>query len=443
MTNAYFIQNVTIINEGLSAEGSLFVKDGIIARIYKQGEPVEIPAGCTAIDATGLWLLPGVIDTHVHFREPGATHKADIASETRAAAAGGVTSFIDLPNTVPATTTIDLVRKKMARAAEVSLINYSFYLGATNENIDEIKRIDPREIGGVKLFMGSSTGNMLVNDERMLAALFAESPVLIAAHCEDEATIQRNLADYKARYGDTMTTRFHPLIRTEEACMRSTEYAMQLATKYNARLHVLHLTTAKETTLFSKDSKITAEACIPHLWFCDDAYERLGNFVKCNPAIKTAADREALRSAVNKGIITTIGTDHAPHTRDEKQQPFLTAPSGMPSIQFGLPLMLELCRKGVFTPEIIVERMCHAPAMLYGIEQRGFIREGYYADLALVNPAQPWAITNDLVLSKCGWTPYHEIPVNTCVTHTFVNGNLIFEDGKIHEQYKGKKLTFA
>ncbi|MDR3350368.1 MAG: dihydroorotase [Prevotellaceae bacterium] len=436
-----FIRNATIINEGLSMEGSLFVSGGLIQGIYPSGNAPEIPAGATVIDAAGQWLLPGVIDTHVHFREPGATHKADIASETRAAAAGGVTSFIDMPNNTPATTTLELVEEKCRRAAATSLLNYSFYLGATNSNLSEIRRINPAEVGGVKLFLGSSTGNMLVDDESAIAAIFAESPVLTAVHCEDDRLIRQNLDALVARYGEALPADMHPRIRTAEACLRSTERVMRLATRYRAAVHILHVSTVLECTLFSRGSAITAEACVPHLWFDDTACARLAHFVKCNPAIKGA--REYLRLAVADGCIATIATDHAPHTRSEKQQPYLQAPSGMPSVQYALPLMLELCRDNIFTPEIVVERMCHAPAKLFKIARRGFIREGYYADLTLVHPHREWRITDATVLSKCGWTPYAGTTVHTQVTHTFVNGEPVFVNGQINAAAKGQRLRFT
>jgi dihydroorotase len=394
------------------------------------------------IDATGKWVLPGVIDTHVHFREPGATHKADIASETVAAAAGGVTSFIDMPNTLPPATTIEAVEEKYRRAADTSLLNYSFYLGASHDNLAEIRRMDTRRIGGVKLFLGSSTGRLLVNDDYALSALFAESPALIAAHCEDEDILQRNMAAFRAQYGSALTSVHHPLIRSEEACLRSTERAMMLATKYGARLHVLHISTAREAALFTGSGAMTAEACIPHLWFYDEAYDRLQHFVKCNPAVKTLADRDALRKAVAEGRLTTIATDHAPHTRDEKQQPYLSAPSGMPSIQYALPLMLKLCRSRVFTPETIVERMCHAPARLFKIDRRGFLRAGYHADVTIVDPACPQTITHASVRSKCGWTPYDGVTVGATVTHTFINGKPVFEYGRIKNDIRGIALAF-
>lgn len=438
-----FIRNATVINEGLSVQGSIFVRDGLIHRIYAATESPGIPAGCTVIDASGQWLLPGVIDTHVHFREPGATYKACIASETRAAAAGGVTSFIDMPNNTPATTTLELLEEKCRRAAAVSLLNYSFYLGATNDNLGEIKRINPSEVGGVKVFLGSSTGNMLVDEDKMLPAIFAESPVLTALHCEDDFIIRRNLDALTAKHGETLHAGMHPRIRTVEACLRSTERVIALASRYRAAAHILHVTTAGECTLFSPDAAITAEACIPHLWFDDTAYAQRQNFVKCNPAVKTTADREALRRAVAGGRIATIATDHAPHTRSEKQQPYLHAPSGMPSVQYALPLMLELCRSNIFTPGMVVERMCHAPARLFKIARRGFIREGYHADLTLVHPGREWCITDATVLSKCGWTPYAGTTVHAQVTCTIVNGVPVFANGAVNDAVKGQRLLFT
>ncbi|MDR3134449.1 MAG: dihydroorotase [Prevotellaceae bacterium] len=440
---SFLIRDATIINEGQSVKGSLFVGDGKIQRIYPAGALPEIAGGSTVIDATGQWLLPGVIDTHVHFREPGATHKGDIASETRAAAAGGVTSFIDMPNNTPAATTLELLEEKCRRAAGASLLNYSFYLGATNDNLGEIKRIPPEKVGGVKLFLGSSTGNMLVEDEKTIAAIFAESPVLTALHCEDDLIIRRNLNALVVQHGEALHAGMHPHIRTAEACLRSTERVMALASKYRAAVHILHVSTAEECALFSPGAAITAEACVPHLWFDDTAYAHWQNFVKCNPAVKTAADREALRRAVANGCIATIATDHAPHTRSEKQLPYLQAPSGMPSVQYALPLMLELCREKIFTPEMVVERMCHAPARLFGIARRGFIREGYQADLVLVHPNREWRITDATVQSKCGWTPYAGTTVHAQVTHTFVNGEPAFVNGQIHDAAKGQRLLFT
>ncbi|MDR2361578.1 MAG: dihydroorotase [Prevotellaceae bacterium] len=444
MNDTYYIHNARILNEGLSIQGGLFIADGLIQDVYPTAPPPPLlPAGCTIIDATGKWVLPGVIDTHVHFREPGAMHKADIASETGAAAAGGVTSFIDMPNTSPPATTIEVVEEKYHRAAAASLLNYSFYLGAAHDNLSEIRRMDTRRIAAVKLFLGSSTGPLLLNDDYALSALFAESPALIAAHCEDEDILQRNMAIFRAQYGNALTSAHHPLIRSEEACLRSTERAMRLAAKYGARLHVLHITTAREAALFTGSGAITAEACIPHLWFYDEAYDRLQHLVKCNPAVKTRADRDALRKAVAEGRLSTIATDHAPHTRNEKQQPYLTAPSGTPSIQYALPLMLELCRSRLFTPETVVERMCHAPAQLFKIDRRGFLRAGYHADITLVDPDCPQTITHADVRSKCGWTPYDGVTVNVTVTHTFVNGKLVFEYGRIKNDAKGTPLAFC
>jgi dihydroorotase len=444
MSKQYFIYNATIINEGLSTQGSLFIADGLIRQVFVDGQgPTPLPADCTVIDASGQWLLPGVIDTHVHFRQPGATHKADIASETRAALAGGVTSFMDMPNNTPPAISLESIEEKCRMAEKTSLINYSFYIGATNDNMTEIRRLNPKTVCGVKLFLGASTGNMLVDAPQALDALFAESPVLVAAHCEDETIIRQQAAYYASRYGNELTARFHPLIRTEEACLRSTEQALTRAARYQTSLHVLHVTTARELSLFPAGGQITAEACLPHLWFCDEDYDTLQNFVKCNPAIKTAGDRQALRTAVANGRITTIGSDHAPHTRAEKQQPYLMAPSGMPSLQYSLPLLLELCRKGIISRETLVERMCHAPARLFGIDRRGFIRQGYHADLVLLHPNKPWRISHETVRSKCGWTPYHGTKVHAQVSHTFVNGVPVYAHGHINDTPHGTRLLFA
>ncbi len=359
------IINATIINENEQFIGGVVIDDDSISSVFK-GRPPFSPEG-EIIDAAGKWLLPGVIDDHVHFRDPGATAKADIATESMAAVAGGVTSFMDMPNNTPPASTLSLLERKYEHAAAVSLANYSFYLGATNENLSEIKKINPREVCGVKLFMGSSTGNMLVDNEKILSAIFAESPVLIAAHCEDEDIIRTNLEWFKTRYGDNLTAAFHPLIRSEEACMRSTAKAVDLALKYTGRLHILHLTTAKEVNNFPSEQYISGEICPHHLWFCDDDYERSGNLIKCNPAIKTADDREALRKAIHNNTITVIGSDHAPHLWEEKQQAYLQAPSGIPMIQHTLPAMLELCRRNIFTVEQVIEHLCHAPAKAFGM----------------------------------------------------------------------------
>ncbi len=434
------IINATVINENEKYIGGVVIEGERIKQVFKGAAPTGMDG--EVIDASGLWLLPGVIDDQVHFREPGATQKADISSESRAAVAGGVTSFMDMPNNNPPATTLSQLEEKYIRAAETSLANYSFYLGATNENIAEIKRLNPQEVCGVKVFMGSSTGNMLVDNEKTLQAVFAESPVLIATHCEDEQIIREQLERFQQRYGENIPASCHPLIRNTEACMRSTAKAIDLALRYTSRLHVLHLTTAREAQNFPTEEYITGEVCVHHLWFCDEDYARLGNLIKCNPAIKSADDREALRKAVYKGTIAVVASDHAPHLWSEKQQAYLQAPSGLPLVQHTLPAMLELCRRNIFTPELVVERMCHAPARVFNIRQRGFIREGYFADLVLVNPNAPFTVNKDNILYKCGWSPYEGESFHARVTHTFVNGSLVFNDGVADDSKKGQQLLF-
>lgn len=445
---AVFIHNATIVNENRTFIGSVLLENEFIKAVFEAGEPVEIPARCVEIDASGLLLLPGVIDDQVHFREPGLTHKGDIYSESRAAVAGGVTSFMDMPNTKPQTTTIELLEEKYALGSEKSFANYSFFMGATNENLEELKKIDARKVSGVKLFMGSSTGNMLVDDEQSLSAIFAEVPVLIAAHCEDETTIQRNIAHYKSLLGDEIPVEYHPFIRSAEACYKSSSKAVALAQKYNARLHVLHLSTACEMELFRNDvplreKRITAEVCVHHLWFSDEDYITYGNKIKWNPAIKTKSDREALIEAVNNNTIDIVATDHAPHLWAEKEGTVFQAASGGPLVQHSLAAMLQLAKKGVFTLEKIVEKMCHAPADLFGIEKRGYIREGYYADLVLVNPDNPWTVSKENILYKCGWSPLEGATFDASVQTTFVNGRKVYDKGVFDENARGKRLEFA
>ncbi len=441
------IKNATIVNEGKSFTGAVVV-DGEFIRSVIVGS--EIPEGLKfdkIIDATGLLLIPGVIDDQVHFRDPGLTHKADISSESRAAVAGGVTSFMDMPNTMPLSTTIEVLEDKYLIGAEKSLANYSFYMGATNNNIDELKKINAREVCGVKVFMGSSTGNMLVDNTETLSRIFAEIPMLIATHCEDEEMIQRNKAIYKAQYGDNLPLKFHPLIRDAEACYKSSSFAVELATKYNARLHVLHLSTAKEMSLFSnqlqlKDKKITAEVCVHHLWFSDQDYEKYGNKIKWNPAIKSIADREALIQALNDDLLDVVATDHAPHLLREKEGNCLKAASGGPLIQYSLVTMLEMVRQGLFSIEQVVRKMCHAPADLFRVHQRGYIKAGYYADLVLVNPNKATQVLPENILSKCGWSPFEGMTFSHCIEKTWVNGNLVYNDGKVDASIRGKRLIF-
>ena len=434
------ITNCTVINEGERFAGGVVIAGERIQQLFK-GRP-DFPLEGEVIDAGGKWLIPGLIDGHVHFREPGATHKADIASESLAAVAGGVTSFMDMPNNTPPIVSLSLLEEKFARAAEVSLANYSFYLGADNSNINEIKKIDPRHVCGLKVFMGSSTGNMLVDDNKSLSAIFAESPVLIALHCEEESIIRSNLEQFKQKYGEAVSAKFHPLIRSEEACMRSTARAVELALRYQSRLHILHLTTAKEMENFPTEEYISGEICTHHLWFSDEDYTALGNLIKCNPAIKTANDRAALRHAILSGKIRSVASDHAPHLWEEKQLPYLQAPSGLPSVQHTLQVMLDLCHGAGFSPEQVVECLCHGPAKAFGVQQRGFIKEGYYADLVLVDPDTAYTVNKTNILYKCGWSPFEGVTFRSRVTHTFVNGHLVWNNGKVDESKKGQRLIF-
>ena len=446
----YFIKNATLVNEGQTFVASVFVSDGKIVKIFREGEPFEAGSS-TVIDATGKYLIPGIIDEHVHFREPGLTQKADIYTESRAAVAGGVTSFMDMPNTVPQTTTQELLQQKFDIAAEKSLANYSFYLGATNDNMTEVVKTDPKRVCGIKLFMGSSTGNMLVDKNEVLVKLFRESPCLVAAHCEDEQTIHENTVrckDLIAKGEVIPDASIHPFIRTMEACYKSSFKAVDMAEKFGARLHVMHISTKRELSLFRndiplKDKKITAETCPHYLWFTDHDYEAKSFAIKCNPAIKASWDRNALRQALKEGLIDTIGTDHAPHLREEKfTDDYFTSKSGFPSIQHTLELMAELTREGCIDWPLLVQLMCHNPAVLYRIDRRGFIREGYHADLVLVDPQASHLIKDAFEHTKCGWTPYDGVSVNAQVTHTFVNGNLVYEKGLFHELDRGERLIF-
>ena len=447
----YYIKNANIVNEGVCVEANVLVSDGIIAKIVKSGEICDY-GNAQVIDARGKYLIPGVIDEHVHFREPGMTAKADIYSESRAAVAGGVTSYMEMPNTVPQTTTQALLQEKFDLAAEKSLANYSFYIGATNDNLNEIVKTDPEKVCGVKLFMGSSTGNMLVDKDSVLETLFKESPCLIAAHCEDEDIIKRNTQQYKElaeKHEVIANATIHPLVRTSEACYKSSSKAVELAAKTGARLHIMHISTREELSLFQSNiplasKKITAETCPHYLLFDSHDYDRLGFAIKCNPAVKSAEDRLSLWQAVREGRVDTIGSDHAPHLRNEKfTDSYFTAKSGFPSIQHNLPLMVsQYLQKGIKMAELVT-LMCHNPAILYRIDRRGFIREGYFADLVLVDVNVNKLITNEEVCYKCGWTPYDGTAVHAQVTHTFVNGNLVYENGLFHEKSRGQRLSFT
>ena len=447
----YYIKNANIVNEGVCVEANVLVSDGKIAKIVQKGDVFDY-GNANVIDARGKYLIPGVIDEHVHFREPGMTAKADIFSESRAAVAGGVTSYMEMPNTVPQTTTQALLQEKFDLAAEKSLANYSFYIGATNNNLDEIVKTDPEKVCGVKLFMGSSTGNMLVDKNSVLETLFKESPCLIAAHCEDEDIIKRNTQHYKElaeKHEMIANAAIHPLVRTSEACYKSSSKAVELAAKTGARLHIMHISTREELSLFKSNiplssKKITAETCPHYLLFDSHDYDRLGFAIKCNPAVKSAEDKLSLWQAVREGRIDTIGSDHAPHLRNEKfTDSYFTAKSGFPSIQHNLPLMVsQYLQKGIKMAELVT-LMCHNPAILYRIDRRGFIREGYFADLVLVDVNVNKLITNEEVCYKCGWTPYDGTAVHAQVTHTFVNGNLVYENGLFHEESRGQRLSFT
>lgn len=440
------IHNAVIVNEGKQFAGSVVIDNGIIREVLEEGKQPS-QACDEEVDAKGCYLIPGVIDDHVHFRDPGLTHKADMASETAAAAAGGVTSFMDMPNCNPQTTTLEALNAKFEDAATKCVVNYSFYFGATNNNVHVLKELDKTRVCGVKLFMGASTGNMLVDRMEALRKIFSEAGILIATHCEDQNTIRENTERFRQEYGEDPDITCHPLIRSEEACYRSSALAVQLAKETNARLHVLHVSTARELELFEdkplSEKRITAEACVSHLFFCDEDYQTLGARIKCNPSIKTRADRDALRGALSTNRIDVVGTDHAPHLLTEKQGGALKAVSGMPSIQFSLVSLFELVHEGVLTVEQLVQKMCHAPAELYQIEKRGYIRPGYWADLVLVNPNKEWTLTSDCIQSKCGWSPMEGCHFHAQVEKTFVNGVLAYADGKVNTSNRGQALVFA
>jgi dihydroorotase len=444
--SAILIKNATIINEKRSLQKDILINDEIISSIGL-ADHFTIPTGTKIIDATGLLLIPGVIDDQVHFREPGLTHKGDIYSESRAAVAGGVTSYMDMPNTIPQTVTIKILNEKYRIGSENSFANYSFYLGATNSNIDDVVNVDKSQVCGIKLFMGSSTGNMLVDNESTLKELFSKTPLLITAHCEDETTIRKNSEFYMKKYGDEVPVKMHPFIRSREACFRSSSHAVSLAKEYNTRLHILHLSTADELKLFSnvlplKEKRITGEVCIHHLWFDESSYGDLGTLVKWNPAIKTRFDRDALINGVNNNTIDIIATDHAPHTLTEKRNSYFKAPSGGPLIQHSLVAMLELWHRKIFSLEKIVEMMCHNPAILFNIRKRGFIREGFQADLCLVDPDSPWRVSKENILYKCGWSPFEGTTFRSKVIKTIVNGTIVYDEGLINEDYRGQRLMF-
>ncbi len=443
MAPTLIILNARIVNEGAITPGDILIRNG---RIETIGTDLAARQADTIIDAAGKVLLPGLIDDQVHFREPGLTHKGDIATESRAAVAGGITSFMEMPNTSPTTTSMAALEDKLNRAAQTACANYAFYFGATNTNLEAVKTVDPRRTCGIKVFMGASTGNMLVDDPAVLEGIFAQAPVLVATHCEDTPTIKRNETHYRARFGEDVPFRFHPEIRSREACLTSSSLAVDLARRLGTRLHVLHLTTADELALFAAgppDTKqITAEVCIHHLFFARPDYASRGADIKCNPAIKEEGDRSALVQAVVDGRIDVIATDHAPHTREEKSQSYFKAPSGLPLVQHALPALLERHHDGHFSLPLIVEKTSHAVARLFGIEDRGYIREGYWADLVLVDLERPAAVSDRHVLSKCGWTPYDGLTLQSAVDTTIVKGQVAYREGRVTPVCRGRALTF-
>ncbi|MCK5822276.1 MAG: dihydroorotase [Bacteroidales bacterium] len=442
----YLIIGAQIINEGQRFIGNVLIRNKRIASIST--EPIQkLPANTVTIQAKGKLLLPGVIDDQVHFRDPGLTYKGDIYTEARAAVAGGITSFMEMPNTNPQTITNDLLKEKFVMATEKSLANFSFYIGATNDNIQELKKADRKITCGIKVFMGSSTGNMLVDQPSSLSAIFSITDIPIAVHCEDEATIQSNMAKYVDEYGEDIPIELHPKIRSNEACFKSSSLAVNLAKQHNTRLHVIHVSTADELAHFQNDipshnKRISSEVCIHHLWFDDSDYARKGTMIKWNPAIKSAKDKDALIEAVNDNRIDVIATDHAPHTLEEKDNPYTKAPSGGPMVQHALVAMLEYVHQGVFSMEKIVDKMCHTPADIFQVKKRGYIRKGYYADLVLVDPDDPWTINKSNLYYKCGWSPMEGTNMKSRVTHTFVNGHLVYDNGIFDETIKGQALEF-
>lgn len=439
------LRSATIINEGKQKVADVWIRD---QRIEKIAAHIENTTGAPEMDLSGLWLLPGCIDDQVHFREPGLTHKAHIASESRAALAGGITSFMEMPNTVPNTLTQELLADKYAIAARTSAVNYSFFMGASNDNLEEVLKTNSRDVCGIKVFMGSSTGNMLVDNEQTLENLFSRVPMLIATHCEDEATIRRNTALAKEQFGEDVPMDQHPLIRSAEACYLSSSMAVRLAKKHGTRLHILHISTAREVALFDnslplEQKKITAEACVHHLWFNDSFYAEKGSLIKWNPAVKTEADRLGIWQGVLDNRIDVIATDHAPHTKEEKANAYFSAPSGGPLVQHALLAMLEKAREGQIALERVVEKMAHAPATLFAIEDRGYIREGYYADLVVVDPAKSTPVTPASLLYQCGWSPFEGYTFSHRIAHTFVNGVLAWSEGKVQHENAGERLLFT
>ena len=446
MTKSILIRNATIVNENTTFKGDVLIENEIIKKV---GPSIQVTNedALEIIEAHGSYLIPGFIDDQVHFREPGLTHKANIATESRAAIAGGITTFIEMPNTVPQATTQALLEDKFEIAAKDSYANYSFMFGGTNDNLEELLKTDPKKVAGIKLFLGSSTGNMLVDNEAVLEKIFSSTKMIISVHCEDEATIRKNTATFIEKYGEDIPIKYHPMIRSEEACYLSSSKAIELAKKTGARLHIFHVSTAKETELFKNDipleeKQITAEVCIHHLWFSDEDYEKKGTHIKWNPAVKSPKDRQGLWDALLDDRIDVLATDHAPHTLEEKTNTYLNAPSGGPLVQHAILAILEKVKEGVISIEKAVEKMSHNPAKIFQIEKRGFIKEGFYADLVLINPNQPQTVSKDNILYKCGWSPFEGTRFSSSVTHTFVNGYLMYNNGVFNDSIKGKRITF-
>lgn len=440
------IHQATIVNEGQQFIGSVLIKDQRIAAIIRGTDVTGLTAD-HIIDAKGQYLIPGCIDDHVHFRDPGLTHKADMHTESRAAARGGITSVMDMPNCNPQTITIEALEAKFADAKTKCLVNHSFYLGATTNNLDEVRQVDPHTVCGVKLFMGSSTGGMLVDQDERIEQIFRESPTLIALHCEDQSIISANTAKYKEETGsDDPDVSYHPLIRSEEACYRSTAKAVALAQKTGAKIHIMHISTARELDLLQHgpvdNKQVTAEVCLPHLYYTDADYATLGTRIKCNPAVKTVTDRDALRQALRSGLIDVVGTDHAPHLLTDKIGGSLKAASGIPTIQYVLPAMLELTDEGIFTLTEVVEKMAHNPATLYNVKERGFIREGYHADLVLISPSAAHTVDTEDIQSKCAWSPFEGHTFHWDITHTWINGHAVYADGTFDESVMGERMEF-
>ncbi|MGL4582078.1 MAG: dihydroorotase [Flavobacterium sp.] len=441
----YLIKNGKVVNEGVTTVADVLIENGFITKVAPF---IEVADDVTIINAEGKYVIPGMIDDQVHFREPGLTHKGDIESESRAAVAGGITSFIEQPNTVPNAVTQEILEEKYQIASVKSFANYSFMMGGTNDNLEELLKTNPRNVAGIKLFLGSSTGNMLVDRQDVLEKIFSSTSMLIAVHAEDEATIQANLAKYKEEYGDDIPVKYHPIIRSEEACYLSSSKAIELAKKTGARLHVFHVSTAKETELFRndiplKDKKITAEVCVHHLWFTDKDYDTKGNFIKWNPAVKTEADRDGLWKALLDNRIDVIATDHAPHTLEEKSKGYTSAPSGGPLVQHALVSLFEASKQGKISIEKIVEKTAHNPAILFQVEKRGYVKEGYHADIVIVDVDSTWEVSKENVLYKCGWSPFEGQQFSSKITHTFVNGFLAYDNDQVNEQRQGQRLLFV